>query len=366
MSKEFLKTKLVGKRFETHSLPLEFLRDFKAYEELIRNIAKVLYFEEHPDRSRIPRKFFDNFSLHLKSIGPGSTELVLERVFEEKTLFSANDEFEKAQTLALDCIEAVNTGKSLPAGLPIDYLRYFDKFGGSLKEDERMDLLRPKDKATIPYNTESRKKLVLSQSTTYTAHAALRGRIEAVDDKQGSFRVRTISGLSVTIQFEDVSLDRNAIIDGFRDNKTKRYLVAGMGVFDRDNRFKEMKEIDTFCEIDPNDVPARLEEMSLLKDGWLDGEGKAPTPACVNWVAEVLENFPDELPLPLLFPTEEGNIQAEWSEGNSEISALFNFNEKNIIIESLNLETNKPQTKTTTEEKFSKTLQTLLGKKTKE
>lgn len=368
MSKEFLKTRLVGKRFEAHSLPLEFLRDFKAYEDLIRNIAKALYLKEHEGRVRIPRGFFDNFTLHLKSIGAGSTELVLERAYEDGTVLPFDDHFEKAQTVILDSIDAMSTGKPLPSELSIDYIRYFDRFGESLKDDERMDLFKPKGKTAVAYNREVRKKLVLSQSATYTAHTELRGYIEELDLGKESFKIRTIGGVAITIPLKNIKEEREVIIDALKayDTKTKRFLIVGTATYDKGDKLREFTEVQDFRELDANDIPARLEEISLLKDGWLDGEGKAPNTDHLQWVEDVFKHFPDELPLPLLFPTEEGNIQAEWSEGNSEISALFNFNEKSITIESLNLETNKPQTKAVTEEKFSKTMQTLLGKKTKE
>ncbi|CCQ96694.1 hypothetical protein CULT_480023 [[Clostridium] ultunense Esp] len=73
--------------------------------------------------------------------------------------------------------------------------------------------------------------------------------------------------------------------------------------------------------LDSLNVPTRLEELSLLKDGWFDGEGKALDKNGIKWFADLFTRFyPDELPLPYVFPTIEGDIRLEWSMGPYEAS----------------------------------------------
>lgn len=58
----------------------------------------------------------------------------------------------------------------------------------------------------------------------------------------------------------------------------------------------------------------RLREIMSLQDGWLDGEGLAPKMEELNWLSQMFERYyPTGLLLPFIFPTTEGNIQAEWS-----------------------------------------------------
>lgn len=67
--------------------------------------------------------------------------------------------------------------------------------------------------------------------------------------------------------------------------------------------------------------PARLEELRGLQDGWLDGKGTAPPDEGLDWLADAFgRHFPDDLPLPFLYPTAEGGIQAEWSPKPHEIT----------------------------------------------
>lgn len=71
---------------------------------------------------------------------------------------------------------------------------------------------------------------------------------------------------------------------------------------------------------------AQLDDLRLLEDGWLDGNGKAPSSTGLDWLHETLAcNYLDELPSPHLYPTETGGVQAEWSLGPNEITLDVNL-----------------------------------------
>ena len=83
--------------------------------------------------------------------------------------------------------------------------------------------------------------------------------------------------------------------------------------------------------LDPLDVPARLDELRNLKDGWADGMqyagdwgngyGKAPSHTGLNWLSDSFErHYPEDVPLPHTYPTPEGGVQMEWSLGSREVS----------------------------------------------
>ena len=80
----------------------------------------------------------------------------------------------------------------------------------------------------------------------------------------------------------------------------------------------------------PLDVAARLDELREMQDGWADGMqiasdwgsgyGKAPDHAGLDWLAGAFErHYPDDLPLPHIFPTTEGGVEAEWTLGGHSI-----------------------------------------------
>jgi hypothetical protein len=68
----FLRPKLVGKRFEDHSIPLELLGDLAVLEAMVIEVAKWCYLQDKPDRKRSPRNFTDGTSLTLTAVEDGS------------------------------------------------------------------------------------------------------------------------------------------------------------------------------------------------------------------------------------------------------------------------------------------------------
>jgi len=60
-------------------------------------------------------------------------------------------------------------------------------------------------------------------------------------------------------------------------------------------------------------VPAQIDKLRTLVDGWLDGQGTAPNHAGLDWlIAAFTANYPITLPLPYTYPTLEGNVRFEW------------------------------------------------------
>lgn len=65
----------------------------------------------------------------------------------------------------------------------------------------------------------------------------------------------------------------------------------------------------------------RLEELAELKSGWLDGKGLALDLNGLQALIRDFDNYFDPaLPLPYLYPTAEGGVQAEWAINRWEIS----------------------------------------------
>ena len=92
--------------------------------------------------------------------------------------------------------------------------------------------------------------------------------------------------------------------------------------------------------LDPLNVAVRIEELAELKDGWLDGKGHAPERSLLNWLARSFgTNFDSNLPLPYLYPTAEGGVQAEWSIDNWEVTLDIDLNKQTAEFQALHLST---------------------------
>lgn len=69
------------------------------------------------------------------------------------------------------------------------------------------------------------------------------------------------------------------------------------------------------------DVAEQLGSMREMEDGWLDGDGKAPTHEGLTKLGDLFAmHFSSVLPQPYLYPTPEGGIRAEWTFGSNEVS----------------------------------------------
>jgi hypothetical protein len=86
-------------------------------------------------------------------------------------------------------------------------------------------------------------------------------------------------------------------------------------------RLESFDSVEHIENLDTLDIPTRLIELSLLKDGWLDGKGIAPDKKGLEWLTGVFDtSYGSALPLPYLYPTPEGGIQAEWALHAWEVS----------------------------------------------
>lgn len=94
----------------------------------------------------------------------------------------------------------------------------------------------------------------------------------------------------------------------------------------------------------------QLEELKNLEDGWAEGMqpaaqwgerfGKAPSHQGIDWLAGQFDRYyPNDLPRPYIYPTSEGNIQAEWSLGTNEVSLEVHFADHSGEWDWLNLRT---------------------------
>ena len=84
----------------------------------------------------------------------------------------------------------------------------------------------------------------------------------------------------------------------------------------------------------------RIEELRSLKNGWLDGKGRALSQEGLNWFADKFENnYPEDLSLPYIYPTAEGGVQAEWTLGCHEVSLDVDFDTRQGEWNDLNMET---------------------------
>lgn len=336
----FISPRLTGKRFEDHAIPLELLEDFSALEELVFEVAKHLYLIDNPARQRVARGFTNGVSLKLSGIEDGSAVPKILLVAATLGLFPNENTyyFEKARDQIIKGIDAAAKNQNISDFIPENLLGYFNRIGKRLKEDETIDF-SPGTQYDAKLNKATRKKLVLSspKNEEVVSEATVRGTIPEADKSRRTFTIELNSGQRVLANlaapYQETVLEA---FDKFEDRC--HVLVSGVGVYDKFDRLTKFQSIEHVTILDPLDIGVRLNEIAELQDGWLNGEGIGPDKNALQWFAETFDNsYEVELPLPLLFPTPEGGIQAEWSSKGIDITLKVDLQNKIGYFHSLDL-----------------------------
>jgi hypothetical protein len=308
MKTEFIQPRFTGSRFNEHTLPVDMLRDLAAYESLLVELAKHLYKQEHPERQRVPKDFFSDFHLSIEQINEGSAILNLVLVVSGSLILPDGVAyFERARDLVTECIEARET---LPQQFPKELLSHFNQFGRSLRDDETIELRRAGSEKTAILTPDRRKRLALAADQVYEREVELAGSIVEMDTEKMTFRLRLID-------------DKQAIIpvpESFRERvkqslgRDQDYvIVKGIATYDSWDRLQKVISVE-WLEVINFPLISRFIDLSLLKDGWHNGEGKALDRGKLNIVAQNLVcSYPERLPLPIIAPTPEGNLLLEWN-----------------------------------------------------
>lgn len=321
MSTVFLKPRLVGARFAQHSIPVEVLQDWSVFEGLIVEAARWIYLQKNPDRQRTPRGFLRSFTLNLTGIEAGSAVAVFERSQASGELVpdAMAVWFDQARDLVLDAIHAAGQDQPIDTLFPKHLLGYFDRFGRALHDDERIEFSHDLAQPVVVYDKRVRKKLVLGSATEYRTEEYVRGSMSELDQEKRSFTLKLIDGDRIAGMFTEEL--REAAVNALASYGESLVIVEGAVVRDQLDNRKRIEQVSRIEPLDPLDVPARLEAISLLRDGWLDGEGVRLSADGLAWLSSAWsDSWPADLPLPYAYPMPSGLIQLEWTMTDAAVS----------------------------------------------
>jgi hypothetical protein len=341
----FLRPRLIGERFEGHSIPLEVLKDLAVLEEMIVEVAKSEFLKDHPHRRRSPRRFTDGISLKLTAIEDGSAVPVISLVIAASLLLPPDNQlyFERARDAMVNAIGAAEQNQPITAYLPEKSLAYFDRLGRSLRDGEAIEFSTPTRQAPARLTRETRRKLVLASSrvSELTEETSQRGSIPEVDQDDMTFKLQLIDGRKVNAPMTAQHLE--TILEAFNAYRVgSRVLMQGIGRFNRNEKLVGFESVEHISLLDALDVPARLDELRLLRDGWFEGGGSAPNSAGLDWLSEKFTRaYPEDLPLPFVYPTPEGDIRLEWSLGPHDLTLDIDLAKHAASLHVLNLDSDE-------------------------
>lgn len=339
----FLKPRLTGARFDGGVIPLEILADFAVLAEMMVKVAKWKYREDHPLRKRVSRGFTDGIALKLAGVEGGSAKPVILLVAAAtNTLLPAFAQayFEDAREAIIGAIAAAEGGQTITKYLPPKLLGYFERFGRNLADGEAIEFMEGRTGGPARLTRETRRTLIRAASADgVTNNVVIYGMISEMDHQTSSFHIRLADGTKVKAPLNRQHFD--TVLEAFNNyHQGMKTRMHASGRLNRANRLQSIEAVEHIHVLDPLDVDARLDELKLLKTGWLDGSGDAPSHAGLDWFAAAFNRtFPDDLPLPHLYPTAEGGVRAEWSISGRELSLDVTLTERSGHWHSLDMGT---------------------------
>ena len=339
---DFLSPKLVGKRFESHSIPLELLGDLAVLEAMIIEVAKWRYLQENTNRKRSPRKFTEGISLTLTGVEDGSAIAKIGLALAVSGLLPTTQRayLEQSRDAIVEAIAAAGANRPPTAHLPRKALAYFDRLGRSLLDEEAIEFATATPDAPARLTKETRLRLLnAAEVTDRTEEIHIRGGIFDFNQEDLVFVMMLADGSKVSgpvgRQHFETFLDA---FYGYRQGV--KVLLDGVGKYNRAERLQKVESVEHVTLLDPLDFQSQIEELRTLNDGWYDGRGLAPEAAGLDWLVDAFnDHYSDTLSLPYVYPVAEGGVRFEWLFGRQDVSLEIDLREHFGAWHSLNLNT---------------------------
>ncbi len=328
-SAAFARLRMSGSRFEAVGLPVAALPEVIAYGDLILELAKALFFTQHAERQRVPKGFEKQLGLRLTAVERGSVTPVLTRelAVEPPLPNSGSDEYVEARDLVSELLRAAASDRAMPSIFSAVPRRTLSRFGQTLQPGEGLQVGGADASWSPPYTRPLRRQLLLRLQDTYTSSASLVGVLADLQLEALQASLRTDEGHLVTLPYDrDTFRIVKQAVD-FRPER--RIMVEGAVVFDRSDNPLRLETVENLSLAEDQAlegayaaVRAALFGMQQLESGWLDGQGEAVEPGALELCMRVVDGLEAAgLASPRVYPTPEGGLSLEWSEGTREVQA---------------------------------------------
>lgn len=327
-SVDFLQPRFIGARFNDGEIPVDVLKDLVVLRDMILEQARWQYKEYYPRSSDVSSEF-NKIDLKLAGIGDGSARPILKLATPHRVIGDVlphQNVFEDARDRMVGVIGSmVRDTFVLSDKISLKALSYFNQLGKNLLEGELIEFSVPTLQTPVRLTSEVRSRLVEVVSQAISMQAAnLRGVIHKIDQKNESFTMRPIYGSQISGPLLETY--REKLLAAFNGYRTNTRIQIQCMVRNKSGQPAQIQSITNVRLLDQLDVPAQLDEMRSMKDGWLDGHGLAPAHNELDWLSTVFDHYyPNDAVLPYVCPTPEGGINMEWSVGQREIGLEINL-----------------------------------------
>jgi len=337
----FINIKYVGARFDGGQLPLDVLSDLQALEDILTTFARDLWLSRR-GRERMPNGFPSWFKFSLTGVGDGSAIPLLRLDIADDVQpqlighHERRDLMRDAELEFAKVLRAANTPECEVILSPTQ-IRNFNRFLTNLKPGELFNYTSPSADAgttaeIISLDVERRNRFLKSVKPTYETRLQGKARLKTVDEN-GTLRF-------ITTERKDISLIDSTVRAHEYGANIGSYYEYDLTVRCRhDDSVKEVLTIHDLSLVDHPLINA-IETMETLRDGWLDGHGKAVPENVRNNAKSFISAAKETPPFYAAAPTEEGGILLEFTVSNWDYGIEFNSDDT-ITFFGVDLESDK-------------------------
>ena len=308
-AEKFLRLTFNGGRFVGHRMPVDVLAELVSVQNLLRHVARQHWLNENPFRQRVPAGFDEDAKLQITSTAHNCFSVELNTV-------GPGDSYTAARDVCLYALAKPTEAppKAFPRGQ--DAFDLLVALGRRLESNEALSMVGGGVAARVDRTT--REQLAKQSHQPLEFEESLDGEVQVVDDKAGRLQLATDIG---AIEVPFTAEQRSAVMQALELRPQAQLHVEG--VLQRAQR--RMRRVDALSIADHpraqdiGRVWSRLDALNQVPDGWLDGEGAAPTAHALSIARRVLARLladSQSVTKPTVFPTPRGGIQAEWIIGD--------------------------------------------------
>lgn len=320
---EFIRLTFEGGRFSLHSMPVDVLAEFKTLQQLVETVARHRFLAQNLNRKNVPSGFAEAARLHLVGTEHNCFSAILDLPKADAEKYAI---FKEARDLTVAALVGLGAGSGIPVGFPAEALARLAPLGQRLEDDEHIVLFKGRDKHSgVRIDQDLRERVAKLIRRPLQRVENLEGEIVSIDDT-GRFSIQSPAGI-VVVPFSETR--RAQIINAFAMRPIARVNVRGLLEFTAPKKIVEIDEIEIVDDERAPDVRTlwnRLESFSEIQDGWYEGDGLCPSADSIARARGVLARLMIEyrdLPKPRVYPTRDGNVQAEWVLGRWAVDVLF-------------------------------------------
>lgn len=363
---------LTGDRFDAPGMPADTAKEVGFFREAVLSVARQLWLDANPGRSRVPAGFAEAFDLRLTAVHEGSAVPQLHLNKSQKISDQDWEEFVRFFRSAVNVIadgvnEAVEAQGDVtsdepehaPDSVPVDktssvgvlktpaVVASLRKLGSTLDETESIILgspLKSGPRVTLDHHARVILNPKLDElGATQSEQVSVEGVIVEYDGSTQSFRLEMLSGNAIC----KLAKDEVALALVARDNLA----VDGISAADvvvvgetnnpaaRNLQIFSVHSIDVVRSFAEKRLIAQLEQISALEEQWLGPDSEKPSKDTVERVRSLLPTLA-LLDVPVqVVPNSEGAIVLEARRGILELSVAVEPNGEMFMC-SDNVETN--------------------------